>query len=79
MGSFQACDALNVLFKLKKPLMEHLEGFILLSKEHGELQKKFRTINRKFQLKNSKNSPIGAAKVGALMVGGMFVVALMSY
>jgi hypothetical protein len=29
--------------------------------------------------KTQKNSPIGAVKVGALMVGGMFVVAIMNY
>jgi hypothetical protein len=37
MGSFQVCDAMNILFKLEKPLVEHLEGFILLSKEGDEL------------------------------------------
>jgi hypothetical protein len=36
-GSFQVCDALSILFKLEKPLTEHLEGFILLSREGGEL------------------------------------------
>jgi hypothetical protein len=37
MGNFQIYDALNILFKLEKPLVEHLEGFILLPKEGGEL------------------------------------------
>jgi hypothetical protein len=37
MGSFQVCDALSILFKLDKPPVEHLEGFILLPKEGGEL------------------------------------------
>jgi hypothetical protein len=37
MGSFQVCDALNILFELKKPLVEHFKGFILLSKKGGEL------------------------------------------
>jgi hypothetical protein len=37
MGSFQVCDALSILFKLEKPLVEHLEGFILLPREGGEL------------------------------------------
>ncbi len=57
MGNFQVCDALNILFELEKPPIEHLEGFILLSREGGELQKKFRTFDRKFQLKNSKEFP----------------------
>jgi hypothetical protein len=37
MGSFQVYDVLNILFKLEKPHVEHLEGFILLSKEGGKL------------------------------------------
>jgi hypothetical protein len=37
MGSFQVCDALNILSKLEKPFVEHLEGFILLPREGGEL------------------------------------------
>jgi hypothetical protein len=37
MGSFQVCDALSIPFKLEKPPVEHLEGFIFLLKEHGEL------------------------------------------
>jgi hypothetical protein len=74
MGSFQVCNALSIFFKLGKPLIEHLEGFILLPKEGGELQNFFRTFNRKFQLKNSKKFP----QVGALMVGRMFVVVAMS-
>ncbi len=57
MGSFQVYDAMNILFKLEKPLVKHLEGFILLPKEGGKLQKKFRTLNWKFQLKNSKKFP----------------------
>jgi hypothetical protein len=36
MGSFQVCDVLSILFKLEKPLVEHLEGFILLPKEGGD-------------------------------------------
>jgi hypothetical protein len=36
MGSFQVCDALRILFKLEKPPIEHLEGFIFLLKEGGE-------------------------------------------
>jgi hypothetical protein len=57
MGSFQVYDALSIIFKLEKPPMEHLEGFIRLSREVGKLQKNFRTFNRKFQLKNLKEFP----------------------
>jgi hypothetical protein len=57
MGSFQVCDVLNILFELEKPPVKHLEGFILLPKEGAKLQKKFRTFNRKFWLKNSKEFP----------------------
>jgi len=48
MGSFQVYDALSILFKLEKPPIEHLEGFIFLSKEAGKLQKNFTILNRKF-------------------------------
>jgi hypothetical protein len=41
MGSFQVCDVMNIVFKLEKPLVEHFEGFILLLREKGELQKFF--------------------------------------
>jgi hypothetical protein len=37
MGNFQVCDALSILFELEKPPIEHLEGFILLSREGDEL------------------------------------------
>jgi len=57
LGNFQVCDALNILFTFEKPPVEHLEGFILLPREDGELQKNFITLNRKFQLKNSKEFP----------------------
>jgi hypothetical protein len=57
MGSFQVCYALGILFKLEKPLVEHLEGFIFLLKKGGRLQKNFRTFDWKFQLKNSKKFP----------------------
>jgi hypothetical protein len=43
MGSFQVCDALSILFK--KPLVKHLEGFILLLKKGGELENFVRTLN----------------------------------
>jgi hypothetical protein len=39
MGNFQVYDVLNIFFKLEKLLVEHFEGFILLTKESGELQK----------------------------------------
>jgi hypothetical protein len=48
MGNFQVYDALNILFKLEKPLVKHLEGFILLLRKGGELQNFFRTLNWKF-------------------------------
>ncbi len=38
MGNFQVCDALSILFELENLPVKHLEGFILLSKEGGELQ-----------------------------------------
>jgi hypothetical protein len=37
MGNFQVCDALNILFEFEKPPIKHLEGFILLLRESGEL------------------------------------------
>jgi hypothetical protein len=37
MNSFQVYDALSILFKLEKPPVEHLEGYILLPKKGGEL------------------------------------------
>jgi hypothetical protein len=57
MGNFQVCDALSILFELEKPPIEHLEGFIFLPKKGGELQNFFKTLNRKFQLKNLKKFP----------------------
>jgi len=57
MGSFPLYDVLSTLFKFENPFTEHLEGFILLSKEGGELQKNFTTLNEKFQLNNSKEFP----------------------
>jgi hypothetical protein len=58
MGNFQVCDALSILFKLKKPLVEHFEGFIFLPKKGGEVQ-----IFSEFLIGNSssriqKNSPL---------------------
>ncbi len=57
MGSFQVYDVMSILFKVEKPPVKHLDGFILLSKEGGELQNFFRTLDQKFQLKNSKEFP----------------------
>ncbi len=57
MGNFQVSDALSILFKLENPLVEHLEGFILLLREGGKLQNFFKTFDQKFQLKNSKKFP----------------------
>jgi hypothetical protein len=45
IGNFLVCDALSILFKLEKPPIEHLEGFILLPRKGGELQKIFRTLH----------------------------------
>ncbi len=73
---FEWCDALGIFLEFEKPLIEHLEGFILLPREGGELQNFFRTFDWKFQLKNSKEFPIGLAKASASVVGGMFVVAI---
>ncbi len=74
MGSFQVYDALSIFFELRKLPIEHFEGFILPRKESAELQKKFRIFNQKFQLKNSKESLVGSAKVGASMVQGLFTI-----
>jgi hypothetical protein len=57
MGNFHVCDALGILFELKKPLVEHLEGFIPFLREGGELQNFFKTLDQKFQLKNLKEFP----------------------
>jgi hypothetical protein len=70
MGSFQVYDALNILFKLEKPFVKHLEGFILLPKENGELQKKnLELLTKNTSSRPRKNSPVILAKAGALMVG----------
>jgi hypothetical protein len=78
MGSFQVYDALSILFKLQKPPIKHLEGFILLTRESGKLENFLRPLDRKFQFKNSKKFPHGSAKAGASMVGGMFIVTAIS-
>ncbi len=74
MGSFQVYDALSIFFKFEKRPIEHLEGFILLLREGGELHKFFKNFNQ-----NSKDSPTGSAKVDTSMVGGMFAVVATSY
>jgi hypothetical protein len=38
MGNFQVYDVLNILFKLEKPSVEHLKGFILLPREGGAVE-----------------------------------------
>ncbi len=78
MANFQVCDALSIFFKLEKPPIKHLKGFILLPKEGGELQIFLKLLIGNSSLKTQKNSPIKSAKVGASMVGGLFVVATMS-
>ncbi len=57
IGSFQVCDALSILFELEKLHVEHFEGFIFLLREGSELQNLFKTLDQKFQLKNSKEFP----------------------
>jgi hypothetical protein len=57
MGNLQVWDALSILFKLEKPLVKHLEGFIFLPREGSELQNVFKTFNHELQLKNSKEFP----------------------
>jgi hypothetical protein len=58
------------MFKLEKPLVKHLEGFILLLRKSGELQKKFRTLDRKFQLKNLNEFPHWISKSWCIDGGG---------
>ncbi len=36
-AQLQVYDALSIFFKLEKPLIKHLEGFVLLPKKGGEL------------------------------------------
>jgi hypothetical protein len=45
VGNFQVGDALGVLFEFEKPPVKHLEGFILLLRESGELEKFFGTFD----------------------------------
>jgi hypothetical protein len=63
MGSFQVCDALNILFELEKFIVKHVEGFILLRREGGEIQNVLKTLKWKFQLKNSKNPSLDHQKL----------------
>jgi hypothetical protein len=78
MGSFQVYDALSIFFKLEKPLVGILRVVSFCQEKVANCKKIFRTFHRKFQLKNSKKFPHKSAKVGALMVGGMFAVVVMS-
>jgi len=48
---------MGILFEFEKPPVEHLEGFIFLSKEGGELHNFFKIFDLKFHLKNSKKFP----------------------
>ncbi len=57
VGIFQVGDALCILFEFEKLPVKHLEGFILLPREGGELQNFFGTFDWKFQLKNSEEFP----------------------
>ncbi len=75
MGNFQVCDVFIILFKLEKPHIKHLEGFILLPREGGELQNVLRTINRELQLKNSKEFPHWISKSWCI-IGGRIVYAI---
>jgi hypothetical protein len=45
VGNFQVYDALGIVFELEKPPIEHLEGFILLLREGGELQIFFKNFD----------------------------------
>jgi hypothetical protein len=45
MGSFQVCDVASVLFKFEKLSVKHLEGFIFMLREGGELQNFLKTFN----------------------------------
>jgi hypothetical protein len=44
MGNFQVCDVLSIFFKHEKPHVEHFEGFLLLLRERGKLQKKIQNF-----------------------------------
>jgi hypothetical protein len=70
MGNFQVYDDLSILFKLEKPPIEHLEGFILLPKEGGKLQIFLELLTRNSSSKIRKNYPIRSTKAIALMCNG---------
>jgi hypothetical protein len=57
---------------------DHLEGFILLPRESGELQNFFGTFDWKFQLKNSEEFPHWISKSWRICGGKKFAVAVMS-
>jgi hypothetical protein len=73
-----AASRFVILFKLEKPPVEHLEGFIFLPREGGKLQKFSELFIRNSNPRTIKNSPTGSAKAGASMVGTMFAVASMT-
>ncbi len=78
MGSFHVYDALSIFFQLEKPLLEHLEGFILLLRDGGKVQKNSKLLTENSSSRTEKNSSIGSTKASASMVGGMFVVTTMT-
>jgi hypothetical protein len=57
MSSFQVYDALSALYKLKKTPIKHLEGFIYLPKEGGELPKKFQNCSSKILAQETERIP----------------------
>jgi len=69
---------LGILFEFEKPPVEHLEGFILLLREGGELQKFSELLTGNSSSRIRENSPTGSAKASTLVVGGMFAIAAMS-
>jgi len=79
MGNFQVYDAMNKLFKLQEPPVKHFEGFILLPKKVASCKKYLKLLIGNSSSRTRKNSPTRSTKVGASMVGKMFVVATMSY
>jgi len=69
---------LGILFEFEKPPVEHLEGFILLLREGGELQKFSELLTGNSSSRIRENSPTGLAKASTLVVGGMFAIIAMS-
>jgi len=78
MGNFQVYDAFSILFQFEKPHVEHLEGFIFLSKKSGKLNFFSKLLIGNSNSRTRRNSPTRSAKDSASMVGGMFMVGIMS-